>query len=170
VAKDSIEISFADKFPKARIIKPPKPLGICAFVGDFDPGVAIQKGNIPLNFCAKFGVNSLFSTAQPAVDSAYIELRMLRHSVQERRHVLHGVATDIKHPVATIRHGVHPLSGSRCRGLSRSIEPEKSSSQKLYMGRPGVSLWAVPGGNPSLSCNHSRRDARAGSERLASLH
>jgi hypothetical protein len=104
MANHRVEISLANKSPKAWIVQTPKSPGVGAFVGDFDPGVAVEQGNIPLNFRAKFGINAGFCAAQPALDGADLKLRVLRHSPQQWRHILHGVAADEKHLVPAVRH------------------------------------------------------------------
>src|SRR5260370_457363 len=75
------------------------------------PWVEIQQRNIPLDFRTEFGINSSFRAAQPAVDGAYIELRVLRHSLQQWRHVLHWVSANEKHPITAGRGISHLASG-----------------------------------------------------------
>jgi len=68
-AEHSVEISFPNEFPNAGIIQSPKSFRIRPSVGDLDPVVSIQQGNIPFDLYAKFRINARSGAAQPAPDA-----------------------------------------------------------------------------------------------------
>jgi hypothetical protein len=142
VTKDGVETSFTHEFPKAGVVQTPKPLGICAFVRDLDPVISVKQGYIPLNLCAKFGIDSRFSAAQPAVDGACIESRVLRHSLQQRRHVLHGVPADVEHLISAVSHRRPPTIKRGPLAFILKERTDSSSSPKVYIVNFGVSSQA----------------------------
>src|SRR4029077_6568315 len=58
-----VETSLSHQLPEAGVVQPEESLRIRAFVGNRDPGIAIKQWDIPLNFCAEFGINSRLSAA-----------------------------------------------------------------------------------------------------------
>src|ERR1700731_2686127 len=99
MAEDRIKVVPSNESPEAGIAESEKRLGACSNVRNLDPIVAIQKRNIPLNGCCKFGVMGGVSSSQATVGDLKINLGVLRHPPKQRGHILNGVRTDYKDPV-----------------------------------------------------------------------
>src|SRR5713226_6354387 len=115
------------------------------------PGIAIEKGYVPLNVGAKFRIVPGFRAAKRAIGDLEVQGGVLGHAAEEWRLVLDGMGGEREDAVPAVRHGrllgswraARRLYGSlsdstRCPAVEYNPFPDAGGCAKLPWVRRGL--------------------------------
>ena len=102
--EQGVKIPRANQLPEIWIPQTPKRFAAVAAVGNFDPWIAVEERNIPLNDGAKFRVVGRLCAAETAVCHLDIEPGVTSHFTKVGRGVLDWMSRDDEDAAASLRH------------------------------------------------------------------